>query len=373
MEFPVRILHVLGRLDRGGAETMVMNLYRNIDRSKIQFDFVIHTTDKCDYSEEIEKLGGKIYSMPKYVGKNHFQYKSAWKNFFNVHPEYTIIHGHMRSTASIYLKIATQYNLKTIAHSHNTSSGEGISAIVKNLFQYPIRHIADYLFACSKNAGIWLFGKNACERDNFFILNNAIDAKKFIYDETKRNMIRSKLGIGNELLIGHVGRFHPQKNHKFIINIFQKIQDINPNSKLILVGDGDLKAVIQNEVFNLGIGNSVVFMGIRNDIEDILQAMDIFIFPSLYEGLGIVAIEAQASGLPCLVSDVIPKETFITELIHAMPLNEEPKLWAKKICELSYNYERRSYFNEICSNGYDISLTTKWLEKFYLEIENGCE
>src|SRR5690625_2672586 len=152
MQKPNRILHVFGGMGRGGAETMVMNLYRKIDRSKIQFDFIVHTQNKCDFDDEIELLGGRIYRVPRYNGKNHFQYKRAWHKFLMNHPEYKIIHGHVRSTASIYLKIANSYGLITISHSHNTSSGKGFSAIVKNIFQYKIRYIADYLFACSQTA-----------------------------------------------------------------------------------------------------------------------------------------------------------------------------------------------------------------------------
>ena len=171
---PTRILHVLGSLTRGGAQTMIMNLYRNIDRDKVQFDFIVHTNKKYEYDDEVTSLGGKIYSFPSYKGKNHFGYKNAWKSFLVNHPEYKIIHGHVRSTASIYLKIAKQYGLNTIAHSHNTSSGNGISAFVKNTLQFPLRYIADNLFACSEYAGTWLFGKNVQRKKNFYILNNEI-------------------------------------------------------------------------------------------------------------------------------------------------------------------------------------------------------
>jgi len=180
MSQPIRVLQVFAQMNRHGSESMIMSMYRNIDRSKVQFDFIVHTTDKCDYDEEIESLGGRIYSIPRYTGTNHFLYKKAWHNFLKQHSDYKIIHGHIRSTASIYLKIAKKYGLITIAHSHNTSSGAGFSAIVKNIYQYPIRYIVDYLFACSKSAGTWLFGERACRKDNFFILNNAIDTKKFI-------------------------------------------------------------------------------------------------------------------------------------------------------------------------------------------------
>jgi glycosyltransferase involved in cell wall biosynthesis len=368
MATKTRILHVLGGLNRGGAETMVMNLYRFIDKSKIQFDFIVHTTDKCDYDDEIHELGGKIYHIPRYTGKNHYLYKKVWRNFFQKHPEYQIIHGHMRSTASIYLRIAKQYGLTTIAHSHSTSSGTGFSAIVKNLLQYPIRYIADYLFACSYNAGMWLFGKKACQKDNFFIVNNAIDTKKFIYDKNKREKKRKEFRIEDKFVVGHVGRFHTSKNHQFIVDIFKEVHDRNSNTVLVLVGDGELRQSIENKVQELGLENSVIFTGVRSDIPEIFQAFDVFVLPSLYEGLGMVAIEAQATGLPCIVADTIPKEAFVTDLIHVLSLKESKNHWVNKILELaeSSNKKRINTYEQIKLRGYDIKETSEWLEKFYL-------
>ena len=362
-----RVLHVFGRLNRGGAETMVMNLYRNIDRSKVQFDFIVHTTDKCDYYDEIKSLGGKIYSIPAYIGKNHFQYKKAWLNFLKRHQEYKIIHGHVRSTAAIYLKIAKKYGLVTIAHSHSTSSGVGFSAIVKNILQYPIRYTADYLFACSSNAGEWLYGKKACQKEKFFIIKNAIDAKKFIYDEDKRNEMRREFNLEDKYVIGHIGRFNSPKNHKVLIDIFKELHDKNDKTVLILVGDGELKPIIEKKVADLELSNSVIFTGVRSDIPELLQAMDIFLFPSLFEGLGIVAIESQAAGLHCIVADTIPDEAFITDLIEKVSLNLSTDLWVEKILKYADGYERSNTYQKIKLSGYDIRKTAKGLEEFYLK------
>lgn len=330
MNKPIRILHVFGRLNRGGAEMMIMTLYRNIDRTKVQFDFIVHANEKCAFEDEVRFLGGNIYKVPRYNGKNHFQYKKAWNEFFQNHPEYKIIHGHIRSTASIYLKIAKKLGLITIAHSHNTSSGGGFSAVVKNILQYPIRSIADYLFACSRAAGEWLYGKRACKGDNFFILNNAIDTEKFIFNEETRLKKRKELQIEDKFVIGHVGRFHPQKNHYFLIDIFKEIYNINKNSVLLLIGDGDLKKSIQEKVEDLGLSNNVVFTGVRPNVPELLQAMDVFLFPSLYEGLPVALIEAQAAGLPCIVSDKITTDTKITDLISFVPLTKLPETMGKR-------------------------------------------
>jgi len=365
MAEPIRILHVFGALDRGGAETMIMNLYRKIDRRKIQFDFIIHTKKQCDFNDEIKLLGGRIYHLPRYKGTNHFQYKKAWRTFFRDNPEYKIVHGHVRSTASIYLKIAKKQGLITISHSHNTSSGFGVSSIVKTILQYPIRHTADYLFACSKSAGEWLFGKRACQRDNFIILNNAIDAEKFIYDDCIRENMRESLNIEkNKFVIGHIGRFHTQKNHSLIIDIFKQVYDKNKNAVLLLVGDGELRPKIEKKVMNLGLAENVIFTGVRSDIPKLMQVMDLFLFPSLYEGLGIVVIEAQAAGLQCIVADNLPNEAFVTDLIQKVPLRESPQEWSNIILGFQ-DYNKRNTYNEIKSKGFVITDTADKLQRFY--------
>lgn len=364
---PIRILQVFAQMNRGGAETMIMNLYRNIDRSKVQFDFVVHTEKKCEFDDEIEKLGGRIFSMPRYNGKNHIYYKKSWEQFFNKHSEYKIIHGHVRSTASIYLRIAKRYGLITIAHSHSTSSGTGFSSIVKNLLQYPIRYIADYFFACSETAGVWLFGKKTCKNNNFYILNNSIDAKRFIYDKKTRSKKRREFQIDNKLVIGHIGRFNIPKNHEFLIEIFKTVYDKNNNVVLMLVGDGELRHVIEKKVEDLGLMGSVIFTGVRSDISELLQAMDVFVFPSLYEGLGIAIIEAQASGLPCIVANTIPREAYITHLVEGLSLKVSKNKWADRILKICNDYERINTYEEIKINGYDIKETGKFLERFYLD------
>lgn len=365
----IKVLQVIGSLNNGGSQAMIMNIYRNIDRSKIQFDFIIDRSDEQFFSDEIKKLGGKIYVMPIFNLNNLFEFKKAWHKFFKEHPEYKIIHGHVRSTASIYLKIAKEYGVTTIAHSHSTSSGTGFSAIVKNILQYQIRYTADYLIACSKSAGVWLFGEKACKRDNYFVLNNAIDTKKYIYNEKVRNEKREELGIADKFVIGHVGRFNTPKNHKFLIDIFKEVHNRNNNAVLMLVGDGELRHSIEKKVNDLGLINNVIFTGVRADISELLQVMDVFVFPSLYEGLPVTLVEAQAAGLPCVVSDTITNEIYITPYIHSLSLSYIAGEWADIILtnERVSRTDTKHYIKEA---GFDICDTVKKLSTFYFELSS---
>lgn len=367
MTEPIRILQVFAEMNRGGAEMMIMNLYRHIDRERIQFDFIVHTPNDCAFDEEIKQLGGRIYKVPKYKGINHFAYKNVWENFFKNHSEYKIIHGHVRSTASIYLKIAKKYSLTAIAHSHNTSSGTGIKANVKNVLQYPIRNISDYFLACSESAGKWLFGDKIVASNNFKVFNNAIDVEKFTFNNQIRDAIRKEFEIEDKFVIGHVGRFHPQKNHELLIDIFKNIHNKVEDSVLLLVGDGFLKESIQAKVIDEDIEDSVIFVGLRADVPDIFQGMDLFLFPSLFEGLGIAVVEAQAAGLSCIVSDQIPNEAIITNLVDKVHLSKEPEDWSKLALK-KINYQRNDTSKLIKNAGYDVKENVKWLEKFYNSI-----
>jgi glycosyltransferase involved in cell wall biosynthesis len=368
MSSPIRILQVLAGMNRGGSETLIMNIYRNIDRAKVQFDFILFRSEECDFNEEIRNLGGKIHYIPRYNGKNHFKFKKSWNSFFKEHPEYKIIHGHVRSTASIYLKIAKKYGLVTIAHSHSTSSrGNKIEQLAKNLIQYPIRYIASYLFACSDAAGKWLFGSKYIKKDNFKIVHNAIESEQYIYNELSRSKQRKKLNIDNKIVFGHIGSFTHPKNHAFLIDVFKAVHDKNENAVLILVGDGELRSSIEEKIRDLKLTNNVILTGVRSDIPELLQAMDVFVFPSLFEGLGIVAVEAQAAGLPCIVADTIPKEAFVTDLIKILSLKDSPVLWAEMILD-NISHKRKDTQQEIIKQGYDIKETVKWLEEFYLNI-----
>ncbi len=390
MEEPIRVLQVLGRLDRGGAETMVMNLYRCIDRTKMQFDFVIHTEDMCDYTEEIKALGGKIYAMERFQASTVCSYCRSWRVFFREHPQYRIIHGHMRSTASLYLYEAKKAGLVTIVHSHNTSSGRGISAVVKNMLQYPLRYEADYLFACSVSAGIWLYGKRACRKENFRLLANGISPERFRFDELVRKDKRGELLRAVETVPGtaaggeaaqdaqdvtvflHIGRLEEQKNHLFLLRVMKAVVEKRKNAVLLLCGAGPLEEKIKETAGRYGLGDCVRFLGVRDDVPLLMQAADGMLFPSLFEGLPVTLIEAQAAGLPVLMSDRITKEVILTDLVKEMPLSESPQRWAQEaLCmadQAGTAQKRRvrgKYADAVAGAGYDVKKNAADMERFY--------
>ena len=310
---------------------MIMGLYRSMDRTKVQFDFVVWQESREGWYDMAEQLGARIYVSPKYTGKNHFAYLRWWEKFFSNHPEYKVIHGHVRSTAALYLPVAKRYGLITIVHSHSTSNGSGASAMVKNLMQLPIRYVADYLFACSDEAGTWLYGKAALQRPNYRRIPNGIDLARFAFDGEKRARMRAELGIPDgALVLGHVGRFTRPKNHAWLVELFAKWNKRHPDSRLLLVGEGELWEDIRCQCETLGLDDKVLMPGAHTDTENYYQAMDVFVFPSLWEGLPVSVVEAQANGLPCLISEVITPEVRLPDLVQVLPA-ESPDAWLNRL------------------------------------------
>ena len=362
---PIRVLHNIASLHFGGSQAFVMNIYNNIDREKVQFDFVVTPEERKDLYEQVEKMGGRIFVCPKYTGKNHFAYCKWWDSFFKEHPEYHVIHGHVRSTASIYLEIAKMNGLVTIAHSHSTSNGSGVSAIVKDMLQLPIRHTADYLFACSDKAGKWLYGEKATKQPNYRMIPNGVDLKRFAFCEEKRQQMRQELGIAKDtFVLGHIGRITVPKNHQFLVELFAEYYKENPNSKLLLVGDGELFETVQQQCTQLGISDAVIMVGSKTNTEDYYQVMDVFVFPSLWEGLGIVAIEAQANGLTCLASENVPREAILTENTKVLSLQSRG-VWLDELKKVSVGERMQTKNNSI--QQYDICTIAARLQQFYLE------
>lgn len=360
MQEPLRALQMIASLYNGGSQAMIMNLYKNIDRNRIQFDFIVDHPEYDYYKETIEQLGGKIYTMPLFNGKNVKEVKKAWNDFFANHPEYRIFHSHARSYASIYLPIARKNNVKTIIHSHNTSNGKGISSIVKSIIQFPLRFQSDYYFSCSRDAGLWLFGKKVVESDRFFVLNNAIDARQFRYSKETRDQYRKEFGLDDQKVFIQVGSLSDQKNHRFTIEVFAKLCKEEPDCRLYIVGVGENKDDIEKQIKDNGLENNVFLLGRRSDVSGLLQMADCYIMPSIYEGLSVAAIEAQASGIHCFLSDVVSKDVCVTDVCEFLPLEEEA--W---VSALKGKFERKDTYQQIVDAGYDIHDTAKWLTDFY--------
>ena len=363
MKYPIRILHIVTTMNRGGLETMLMNYYRHIDRSKVQFDFLVHRDFEADYDKEIIALGGKIYHISRLIPWSK-EYKNRLKEFFKSHPEYKIVHVHQDCLSSVALCCAKECGIPVrIAHSHNSNQDKNWKYIFKLFYMKKIPTYATDFFACGKMAGEWMFNGN-----NFHIMNNAIDAKAYSFNSLSRDSIRKEFHISNDsFVVGHVGRFMSQKNHAFIIDIFNQFHKKHPDSYLMLVGEGELKSSIQDKVKSLGLEDYVIFTGIRSDVNELLQAMDVFLFPSLYEGLPVSIIEAQAAGLPCLISDKVPIECKKTDLVYQLNLDDSVNAWSDKVFELSH-ITRRDTYEEIKESGFDIVENAKWLENFYINL-----
>ena len=366
---PIRIAQIMGKWLGGGVEAVVMNYYRHIDRDKIQFDFICDEDSTNIPYEEIKKLGGKVILIPPYqkIFKYHKELKRVLKE-----GKYKIVHSHINTLSVFSLFAAKCAGVPVrIAHSHSTTNKKEKK---KNLLKQILRPFSklfatDYM-CCSELSGRWLFGNKEYDKGNVYLLNNAIDLEKFKFDENIRREKRKELKIDDDtLVIGHIGRFVEQKNHRFLIDIFNEVHKQNNNSLLLLVGQGPLMEEMKEKVEDLGLSDFVQFLGQRNDVAELYQAFDVFCLPSLYEGLPVVGIEAQASGLLCVFSDDMTKETKVLESTIFMSLDNTYKSWANKILELFCKYKRNDTKEKLSNNKYNIDVESKKLEKYYNELK----
>ena len=368
---PIRIAHIVGKWVGGGVEAFLMNYYRNIDKSKIQFDFIIDKDSLILPPEkEIKQMGGRIFYIPPY--QKIFIYQKELKRILKS-GNYQIVHSHINTMSIFPLRIAKKVGVPIrIAHSHSTTNKkEWKKNVVKTILKRFSKVYATHYFCCSELAGRWMFGNKAFDQEKVTIINNAININKFINDENIREKVRKELHIENDtLVIGHIGRFTKQKNHKFLIDIFNEIQKQEKKSILLLVGLGTLQKEIKEKVKSLGIENKVQFLNQREDVNEIYQGIDIFLLPSLYEGLGIVLIEAQVSGICCFASTEVPTNAKITNNVTFIELNQSSKTWANNILEKYNNHKRENNKDLVAKSGYDIVLEAEKLQKKYLSLIN---
>lgn len=357
----IRVLQVVTYMGRGGLETMLMNYYRNMDRDKVQFDFLVHRQERADYDDEIEALGGRIFRLPRLVPWSR-HYIQELKRFFDKHPEYQIVHVHQDCLSSVILKAAKQHGVPVrIAHSHSASQDRNLKYPIKLWYRRSIPRYATNLFACGSQAGEWMF-----RGQPYMVIQNAIDPMVYTFSKEKRETVREQLGLTDELVVGHVGRFDAAKNQSFLLNVFAEIQKKKSNAKLVLVGDGEDFQRAQEKARELNIQNNVMFLGVRSDVADLMQAMDVFVFPSLYEGLPVTMVEAQAAGLPSVISDGVSPECILTkDLVGVLSLSDGTDVWANTVIEQAGKV-RKDCSGEVAAHGFDIRKEVEKLQNFYV-------
>lgn len=364
MEEPIRVLHILQRMEAGGTQALLMNIYRKIDRTKVQFDFLVVYKEKQFYDEEIEKMGGHVYKLSFREDLNLLKFQKDLSNFFRRHQEYKIVHCHAYTIGYFCLKAAKKAGIPVrIAHSHSNAAVHNVKLPAKLLMQKLFTLYSTDLFACSEEAG-----KFAFKGRKFNIIQNAIDSQNFVANANIRKEVRKELELEDKFVVGHVGRMQPEKNHDFLINVFAEIKKKKMDAELILVGTGPLEEKVKDKVAEKRLSDCVHFLGNRKDMNRIYQAMDVFVFPSLFEGLGIVAIEAQAVGIPIVCSEGLPPETDITPIYQKKMLSEGAEKWADAALEMAKNSKAHTNMQQyVIDAGFDMDVTAKYMENYYLK------
>ena len=365
MHNPIRVLQLVTKMDYGGAETMVMNYYRNIDREKVQFDFLLHRSHTMVYEDEIKALGGRIYRAMPLEPLKFGAYKRLLRRFLDEHGEYKIIHSQMSESGYFMFRQAKKHGVPVrICHAHNDPTGVwDIKMPVRTYFKIRIRKLTTHMFACSRASGGWLFGKKNSPR--LIIQRNATDPRLFAFSAERRAKARESLGLDGKLVLGHIGRFVPQKNHKMLMEIFSAVKSQRRDAVLLLIGEGELREQTERQAAELGISDSVMFLGTRSDVAELMQAMDAFVFPSHFEGLSVAVIEVVAAGLPCFVSDNVSHDVDISPLIRRLPITQGVSPWEDALSEFA-PIERQDQTGTIADAGFDIRQNARWLEEFYL-------
>jgi len=367
-----KVLLFVDRLEMGGIQTLLFNILSHFNDSPLKFDLLLLDDGTTyDLEKNFTELGVGIYKLNGVWINQPFDYVpycKALDQFYKWHHDYLAVHLHSSSKNFLVLRYAKKYGIKKrIAHSHNTDfqSNSLLKKFFGTIFRYPLKYYATDYFACSSLAAQWMFGEKEVSKGHVTVFPNVIDTEKFSYCERTRREYRTELGIENKFVIGNIGRFTYQKNHSFLIDIFKKIHDVRSDSVLLLAGVGELLEDCKEKCERLGIDDAVFFLGYRNDISQLLHAMDFFVMPSLYEGFPVTVVEAQASGVSVILSDTITKEVKLTPLVHYFELNQGSQEWAKEILAISHT-NRDGWADVLCDKGYDVKTAVKTLENVYL-------
>ncbi len=366
---PIKILQVCTVLNRGGAEVNLLNYYKHIDREKFHFDFLVHRFEEGALEKEIEEMGGRIFRISPLHPFTFRKCKREMRKFLDNHRDYDIIHNNTSELGFFMLKISRKLGFPIhIIHAHNSEIERDLKSPFRYLWRNRIRNISDNHFTCGKDAAIWLFGEKKAKEA--WQMNNAIETQNFIWNPKSANQIKECENISGNMNFIHAGRFFRQKNHIFMLDVFAEIVKQKPEAKLYLAGDGELKTDIENKIKDYQLEKNVILLGVRNDVNQLLQAMDYFLFPSLFEGLPLAFIEAQATGIKCFISDGVPKEgILVKENVEVIPLQKSAKEWAETILK-NLQYDRKDTSEVIRNTGYDIAENAKKLEEKYLELLN---
>lgn len=370
MAEPMRVLILDTVMDRGGAEAMTMNYFRNMDRSKVTFDFLVHRDYHAAYEDEIAALGGRIYRICPPYPQNWLQYQKTIRRLFREHPEYRIIHCNMMELGFPAYAAAKSCHVPVrICHAHTAPENEKITVkfLIRQTYKKLMGSFVTHKFACGQKAAEWVFGKDISD---VIYMKNAVDAAQFRYAPDVEREVREEFGLGDRYVVGHVGRFFEPKNHPFIVRIFAEIAKRDENAVLMLVGGGELDDAIMNRTKkafeDLGLSDRVIFTGVRTDVNRLLQAFDVFILPSLCEGFPVVMVEAQAAGLPCIMSDKVTTECDLTGNVEVVALADGADAWADAILAHRDRRRKTDCYEQIVQAGYDIRENARWLQNFYL-------
>ena len=364
----IRVLHSVSNMDRAGIETMLMNYYRRIDREKIQFDFLVNKTKPGDYDEEIRSMGGNIYVGPGLTPWAYPEYLRFMEKLLSEHPEIKILHAHNEGMMEYALRGAEKAGLPVrIAHAHNTHIIRDYKWPLKVFCKAFIPRTATEYFACGRDAGIYYFGERRWNEKGY-TMHNAIDPSSFRFSEEIRAEKRRELGVGDAFVIGHIGRFNVQKNHKRLVEIFAALLEKRPDAVLLLIGEGELEQATRDRVRELGIEDKVMFLGLRSDIPELCMAFDLFLMPSLFEGLPVVGVEAQAAGVPCVFSAEVTDEVVILPESTQIPLSSSDSEWAERIAAfVGKSVDRVAALRAVQDAGYDINVETEKISRMYLD------
>ena len=365
----IRVLHSVSNMDRAGLETMLMNYYRHMDRERVQFDFLANKPKPGAYEDEVRSLGGRIFVSPGFNPVKIPKYRKFMKQLFMENPEIKIVHAHNGALAYYALREAQRNHIPhRIAHSHNSKINFDFKWPIKQYCRSHMKKASTDFWGCGELAVEFYFGKEIAQNKKYTLIRNAIEEERFVYREEVRERLRREYAVENKLVLGHVGRFMYQKNHTFLIDIFAKVHEKNKDTVLLLIGEGELEEKIKHKIKGLGLWDDVIFTGSIPNVNEMYQMMDVFILPSLYEGLPVVGIEAQASGIPCIFSDTVTEEVKITDVAEFVPLTATTDVWADTILKYSRGFRRKNRTEDIIRAGYSIHTEAEKMQNLYLSM-----